>query len=97
LETAASLCLRLVTDNILTLPELIKKLSAIPAKLMNLDSKGKLNVGADADITIIDLNKEWVVDAKKLKSKSKNTPFDGWKMQGKVVKTIVAGKMVYEG
>jgi dihydroorotase len=96
LETAASLCLRLVADNILTLPELIKKMSAIPAKLMNLDGKGKLNVGADADITIIDLNKEWVVDAKKLKSKSKNTPFDGWKMQGKVVKTIVAGKMVYE-
>ena len=97
LETAVPLCLRLVTGNILTLPELIKKLSAIPAKLMNLDGKGKLNVGADADITIIDLNKEWVVDAKNLKSKSKNTPFDGWKMQGKVVKTIVGGKMVYEG
>ena len=97
LETAVPLCLRLVTGNILTLPELIKKLSAIPAKLMNLDGKGKLNVGADADITIIDLNKEWVVDAKNLKSKSKNTPFDGWKMQGKVVKTIVGGKMVFEG
>jgi len=61
-----------------------------------LKQKGTLKVGADADIAIIDLNKEWVVDVKKLKSKSRNTPFDGWKMKGRVVKTIVSGKVVYE-
>ena len=45
----------------------------------------------------MDLNKEWFVDVNKLKSKSKNTPFENWKMKGKVVKTIVGGKVVYEG
>jgi len=96
LETALPLCLRLVSDNVLTLSELIAKLSVNPAKLFGLGNKGTLKVGADADIAIIDLNKEWVVDAKDLKSKSRNTPFDGWKMKGKAVKTIVAGKIVYE-
>lgn len=97
LETALPLCLSLVSDNVLTLSELVVKLSARPAKLFGLDSKGTLKAGADADIAIVDLNKEWIVNAKELKSKSKNTPFDGWKMKGKAVKTIVAGKVVYEG
>src|SRR3990170_181604 len=96
LETALPLSLRLVSDNMLSMAELVKKLSANPARLLGLDCKGTLKVGADADIAIVDLEKEWVVDARLLKSKSKNTPFDGWKMKGKVVKTIVAGKVVYE-
>ena len=96
LETALPLCLRLISDNVLTLSELTAKLSANPAKLFGLDRKGQLKVGADADIAIVDLKKEWVVDAKELKSKSRNTPFDGWKMKGRVVKTIVSGKVVYE-
>lgn len=97
LETALSLSLMLISDNIITLPDLVKKLSANPAKLLGLDNKGALKVGADADITIIDLNKEWIVDSKELKSKSRNTPFDGWQMKGRAVKTIVGGKVVYEG
>ncbi|MBI3399221.1 MAG: dihydroorotase [Deltaproteobacteria bacterium] len=96
LETALPLSLRLVHDNVLDLSGLIKKMSVNPAMLLGLDAKGTLKVGADADITIIDLNKEWIVNAKELKSKSRNTPFDGWKMKGRVVKTIVAGKVVYE-
>lgn len=97
LETALPLSLMLISDNIITLPDLVKKLSANPAKLLGLDNKGALKVGADADITIIDLNKEWIVDSKELKSKSRNTPFDGWQMKGRAVKTIVGGKVVYEG
>ncbi|HBR18423.1 MAG: dihydroorotase [Deltaproteobacteria bacterium RIFCSPLOWO2_12_FULL_43_16] len=97
LETALSLSLMLVSDNIITLPDLVKKLSANPAKLLGLDNKGALKVGADADVTIIDLNKEWIVDSRELKSKSRNTPFDGWRMKGRAVKTIVGGKVVYEG
>ena len=97
LETALPLSLRLVSDKRLSMAELVEKLSANPARLLGLDCKGTLKVGADADISIVDLEKEWVVDARLLKSKSKNTPFDGWKMKGKAVKTIVAGKMVYEG
>ncbi|MBI5328107.1 MAG: dihydroorotase [Deltaproteobacteria bacterium] len=96
LETALPLLLRLVSEGVISLSALIEKLSANPAKLLRLGGKGKLRVGADADITVIDLNKEWVVDAKNLKSKSRNTPFDGWKMKGRVVKTIVRGKVVYE-
>jgi dihydroorotase len=97
LETALPLSLSLVSGNFLTLSELAVKLSTGPAKLFGLGSKGTLKAGADADITIVDLDREWIVNAKELKSKSKNTPFDGWKMKGKAVKTIVAGKVVYEG
>jgi len=96
LETALPLSLRLVSDNMLSMAELVKKLSANPARLLGLDCKGTLKVGADADISIVDLEKEWVVDARLLKSKSKNTPFDGWKMKGKAVKTIVGGKVVFQ-
>lgn len=95
LETALPLYLRLVDEGVVSLNTLIEKFSANPAKILGLSTKGSLKVGNDADITIVDLNKEWVVDAGKLKSKSKNTPFDGWNMKGKVVKTIVGGKVVY--
>lgn len=97
LETAFSLGLRLVSEGVISLNILIEKLSANPAKILGLNKKGSLAVGNDADITIVDLNKEWVVDIKELKSKSKNTPFEGWNMKGKVAKTIVNGKVVYEG
>ncbi|MBI5683365.1 MAG: dihydroorotase [Deltaproteobacteria bacterium] len=97
LETAFPLSLRLVDEGVLSMSALIEKLSANPARILELAQKGSLKVGNDADITIIDLNKEWVVDADKLKSKSKNTPFDGWRMKGMASKTIVAGKVVYEG
>ncbi|MBI5894267.1 MAG: dihydroorotase [Deltaproteobacteria bacterium] len=97
LETAFSLSLRLVDEEVVSLNALVEKLSANPAKILGLHTKGSLKAGNDADITIVDLNKEWVVDASKLKSKSKNTPFGGWKMKGKVIKTIVGGRVVYEG
>jgi dihydroorotase len=54
--------------------------------------QGTLSPGADADITIINPAEEWVVDASRLKSKSKNTPFIGWKLKGRAVQTIVGGK-----
>jgi dihydroorotase len=56
-----------------------------------------LNVGAPGDITIFDPKKQWTYDAKQTRSKSRNTPFGGWKLTGKVVATIVGGKIVYEG
>ena len=64
-----------------------------PAKVLRLD-KGTLGKGKDADITIIDLNKEWVVQPEKFESKGRNTPFAGMKLKGKAVFTIVAGKIV---
>ena len=56
---------------------------------------GKLEEGGLADITLVDLNKEYAIDAKSFKSKGKNTPFDGWTVKGKVVKTIVEGQIKY--
>ncbi|MBI5048002.1 MAG: dihydroorotase [Deltaproteobacteria bacterium] len=97
LETALPLSLRLVDEGVVSLNTLVEKLSANPAKILGLSTKGSLANGKDADITIVDLNMEWVVDVKKLKSKSKNTPFNGWRMKGMASKTIVAGKVVYEG
>lgn len=94
LETAFPVVLGLVEAGLLGLKAAISSLTVNPAKAVSLD-KGRLNVGASADIAIIDLNKEWTVDPAKLKSKSKNTAFAGCTFKGRVVKTIVNGKVVY--
>ena len=62
---------------------------------MGLEKKGKISVGADADLTILNLRKEWTVDVKDFKSKSRNSPFHGWKLKGAPEMTIVGGKIVY--
>jgi dihydroorotase len=89
-ETALGLSLKLVADEVLSLSDLIGKLSVNPASILKI-SKGTLSIGADADITIIDPAVEWTADASQFKSKSKNTPFNGWKLKGKAVQTIVGG------
>jgi dihydroorotase len=91
LETALGLSLKLVEEGVLPLMELVKKLSLNPATMLKL-RQGTLSPGADADITIINPVEEWVVDASSFKSKSKNTPFNGWKLKGRAVQTIVGGK-----
>ncbi|NWF52910.1 MAG: dihydroorotase [Nitrospirae bacterium] len=88
LETALPLSLMLVDEGILSIKKLVEKMSSNPAKILTLTSKGGLRPGNDADITIIDLNKEFRVEAEKFLSKGKNTPFDGWKMKGIPVVTI---------
>jgi len=94
LETALPLVLsRLVGENVLTLSQALAKLSLNPARVLGL-GKGTLAVGADADITIIDLNKEVTVDADEFESRSKNSPFLGWKLKGSAVMTIVGGRVV---
>ncbi|HET6365189.1 MAG TPA: dihydroorotase [Nitrospirota bacterium] len=92
LETALGLALKLVQEGALSLAEAIRKLSVNPALILKLD-KGTLSLGADADMTMIDSNVDWTVDASQFKSKSKNTPFDGWKLRGKAVRTIVGGRI----
>ncbi|MFH1683286.1 MAG: dihydroorotase [Candidatus Margulisiibacteriota bacterium] len=94
LETALALVLtNLVNTKVLTLKQAVAKMTAGPAKILNLN-KGTLKVGADADVIIVDPKAEWTVDASKFASKSKNTPFNGWKLKGKVLSTIVGGKVV---
>jgi dihydroorotase len=95
LETALPLTLKLVEDGVIDLPKAIALLSSGPAGVLALPV-GQLVAGGVADVTIIDPDLAWTVDAQKLVSKSKNTPFDGWQMKGAAVCTMVAGKIVYK-
>ncbi len=95
LETALPLALALTASGRLTLPQVVRLLTAQPAAVIASD-RGTLGVGAVADVAIIDPAREWVVDPAQFRSKSRNTPFSGWKMRGAVVKTLVNGKVVYD-
>lgn len=94
LETLLPAAMRLVHAEQLTLPELFRALALNPAKRLGLPS-GRLAEGAPADLVLFDADAPLVLDRFKLQSKSKNTPFDGQKMQGKVLATYVAGEAVY--
>lgn len=95
LETALPICLtELYHKKHLTLLQLISKFTTGPAQLLNIDS-GTLQEGKQADITIFDPKKSHIIDKNLFYSKGKNTPFDGWKVKGKVMATIVDGKTIY--
>jgi len=94
LETALSIIMRLVEEGLLTLNEMVIRMSSKPAMILGID-RGNLKVGAVADITIINPHSTWVVESLNLKSKGKNTPFEGWKLKGQVSTTIVGGRVVY--
>ena len=93
LETALPLTLELVTDKLITLNRAIELLTSGPAKALNLPV-GTLSVGALADVTIIDPDKDWTVVAAELVSKSKNTAFEGRQLKGAAVATILGGRLV---
>ncbi|MBW1744449.1 MAG: dihydroorotase [Deltaproteobacteria bacterium] len=95
LETSLPLSLRLVHEGLIDLNSLVTYMSINPAKILNLDYIG-LKPGNPADITIIDPEKKFTVDADTFRSKSRNTPFNGWKLKGKAVLTMVAGKVVFK-
>jgi dihydroorotase len=95
LETMLPAGLRLVHNDALPLPTLIKAMSTRPAELLGLPC-GTLRPGAPADVIVIDLDVPWVLDPDALKSKCKNTPFDEARLQGRVARTIVGGRTVYE-
>ncbi len=95
LETAVALGLRLIKEKVLTPLELTARLSLAPAEILGLDDRGSLAVGMAADLMIVDPELEWTVDPEKFYSKARNTPFAGWRMPGRVVKTIVDGKVVF--
>lgn len=94
LETALPLTLRLVDEGVLSLTEAVARLTCGPAQALNL-SRGSLAVGDIADVTIIDPDCAWTLQAQELLSKSKNTPFDGWSFKGAATCTLVNGKVVY--
>jgi len=95
LETAVALSLKLVQEKVLTPLELSARLSLAPAAILGLDDRGTLAVGKVADLMIIDPEIKWIVDPGKFYSKARNTPFAGWQLQGRVIKTIVDGEVVF--
>jgi len=95
LETALGLAMKLVGLGVLDSPALIARLTTGPARLLGIPA-GTLAVGAAADVTVIDPERRWKVAARSFKSKSRNTPFDGWDLTGRAVATFVGGRLVYE-
>jgi dihydroorotase len=94
LETSLALSLHLVEEGLLTLNQLVAKMSTNPARILKIP-KGTLKVGADADVTVIDPDEEWIVDTRTFQSLSKNTPFNGWRLRGRALFTIVGGDIKY--
>ncbi len=94
LETSLSLSLKLVQDKILTLEELVNKMSKHPAKLIKLNND--IKPGNRADLTIIDPEMSYKIDPETFESKSRNTPFAGFKVKGGTFLTMVNGRIVYQ-
>src|SRR5438105_882340 len=95
LETAVSLCLdRLVHAGVLGLSRLVELLSVNPARILNVPG-GSLAEGAPADVTILAPDLAVTISTSRMRSKSRNTPFDGWQLRGGVAATLVAGRVVY--
>ena len=96
LETAVGVILtHLVHPGLLRIEDAIAAWTYKPAQIFRLKNKGQLVVGYDADITLIDMEKEWKVDSSKFYSKGKNTPFNGWELKGKPVLTMVGGRIAW--
>jgi dihydroorotase len=94
LETSLGLCWKLVEEGLLTPAELIARMTVNAARVLRIP-KGTLKKGADADVTVIDPKKSWTVDIKKFRSRSRNSPFGGWKLPVKAVLTIVGGDIKF--
>jgi dihydroorotase len=96
LETAFAVVLDLVRSEEISPLELLRRLSTEPARILRL-AAGTLAVGAPADVVVLDPERRWTYDTAKGFSKSRNSPWDGQAMQGRVVATLVGGRLVYHG
>ena len=96
LETSIGLAMEhLVSEGIISLERLVELCATNPARILQLQDRGTLRANAHADVTIIDPEMTWTFDVSRSKSKSRNTPFDGYSFRGGVVATIVGGRIVY--
>jgi dihydroorotase len=96
LETAVGLALeRLVNEGVISLERLVELCSTNPARIFSLEERGTLRAGSRADLTILDPELAWTFDVSRSKSKSRNSPFDGYTFRGGAVTTIVAGRIAY--
>jgi len=96
LETALGLAISVLhSGHRMALARIVELFTSGPARVIDLRGRGTLLRGSHADVTVFDPKKRWTFDAAKSRSKSHNTPFDGWQLTGKVVATIVGGKVVH--
>ena len=95
IETLLPLALELFHNNSLKLNKIIASITSNPAKILGID-KGNLQIGRDADLCVVDINKPWVVNKDELLSKSKNTPIEDRKLQGQIIKTFIKGEIAFE-
>ncbi|MEQ1875578.1 MAG: dihydroorotase [Bdellovibrionia bacterium] len=96
LETAFAACMKLVSKGELKYHRLIEALTSGPADIMNFKDRGRLKEGLLADFTILDPKRAWTVEPEAFFSKSRNCPFNGWKLEGQVLKTFVGGRLVFD-
>jgi dihydroorotase len=96
LETTLPLLLTEVRRGRISIGDVVRLMSENPAEIFKLKNKGRLKEGNDADLTVVDLNRKYKIDASKFHSKAKFSPFEGREVQGKPVKTIVAGQLVMD-
>ena len=95
IETLLPLALELFHNGSLKLNKIIASITSNPAKILGID-KGSLQIGRDADLCVVDINKPWVVNKDELLSKSKNTPIEDRKLQGQIIKTFIKGEIAFE-
>ncbi len=96
LETTLPLMLTQVRKNRLLLSQVVQLLSEKPAEIFGLNDRGRLEQGLNADLTVVDFNRKFKIEAAKFKSKAKYSPYDGWEVVGKPVKTYVNGLLVFD-
>ncbi|MBU1182070.1 MAG: amidohydrolase family protein, partial [Proteobacteria bacterium] len=94
LETSVSLCLKLVEEGVIDISALIEKMSKNPARILGIERN--IKISSIANITIIDPEVVYIVDSGSFRSLGRNTPFNGWKMKGKAVLTMLDGKVVFD-
>jgi len=95
LETALPLLLRLAAEGVAPLPTLVARSTVGPARILGLGA-GTLAPGVPADLTLVDPERRWRVEARAFRSKGRNTPFEGWEMTGRTVATLVDGRVVHD-
>ena len=95
MESLLPLSLRLVEDGVMSLMEVISRLSYQPARLLGVEA-GTLGVGAVADLCLFNPDEEWEFAAQHMHSRGHNTPFTGWQFKGRTVMTVFSGNIVFE-
>ncbi len=96
LETTLPLLLTEVSERRLTIADLVRLTSEKPAEIFNLRNRGRIEKGNWADIVVVDINRKYKIDASNFHSKAKYSPFDGWRVRGKPIKTFVNGRLVMD-